>query len=248
MSSIKNVVQGIRSNLLYPDYKKVPNHLILDRLQDRFAYYLTALNIVNENWFLTRYPLTVTPNTDEFPIDIPIGSKPVLCVTVDNADPFHVEREVEILTVQNRDLYYIGPKQGLSSATFPHVATSIAFFYDQDNGQRIAKVTPQHTMVATYMIWLQPDVFAPPRLADNFPLLENFLNLTKTDVALSLTPALLEEDGSNAIKVGKIESRLQADFNRFDSQFTVYKQMAFNEQAGTRRGWATDSSGDYTGW
>jgi hypothetical protein len=241
--TIKSTVQGIRSLLLYPPAGSVPNHLILDRLRDKLDYYLTALNITNENWFLQRSILTVQPNTDEFDFDV--TGKPILCVTMDSSDPYHIEREIEIVTVQDRDLYYMGPKQGMSSGTFPHVATSISIFYDQDRGQRIAKVTPQHTQVAQYLIWLQPETLAPPRMADNFPMLENFMNLIKTDTALSLLPAIAGE--GNDTKVEAIQGQLMRDMARYDQQFQTWKMTAFAEQAGPRRGWATEDS-TYYGW
>lgn len=242
--TLKQIIEGVRSYLGYPPYGRLPNHLILSRLADKTAYYLTALNMTNEGWFLIRHPLTITPNKSDFQFDV--DGRPVLAVTVDDTDPMHVEREVEIVTVQDRDLYYVGPKQGMSSGAFPHVASSFTVFFDEDQGQRTIRVTPQHTQTAKYLIWLQPDTFAPPRLADNFPLMECFANLVKVDTALSLLPQAFT--GENGDSIVLYERRLTADFGRYDAQFQAYKQISVNEQTGPRRGWASDSDGEYLGW
>lgn len=247
MISIAEIQTGIRDYLLYPDYARLPKSTVLLRIHDKADYYRTALSIVNRGWLVDRWNLNVDTARTEFPVTASNWGRPFLAVTKDDADPNFIEREVEIVAVQNRDLFYQGARQGSVIFAAPHVASCLAFFNDADQGWR-ALVTPQHTQNAQYQVWFTPDRPMPPVLADNFNLIESFVNLFKVDVALSCLPNILiiDDDGNvtNAAQVAMVERRLTADFALYKQQFDIYKQFAFNDQTGQRRGWADNSDSE----
>lgn len=244
--SIREIASGVRDYLMWPDHRRVPQFTVLLRIQDKSDAQRQALNITNRNWFLSRFTLDVDSSTDEYPITATAFGRPVQCLTIDESDPNHVERDVEIVTVQNRDLFYSGTKQSLGSYTSPHVASCISIF--REDNQWKAKVTPQHTLPASYVLWFQPDRPTPAGLNDNFPLLDSFINLLKVDVALSLLPNIMQMDDKgnvlNGAQVTMAERRLMSDKMEYGKLFDTYKQIAVNQQTGGRRGWADDEGFD----
>lgn len=250
--SIREIVSGVRDYLNWPDYQRLPQFTVLQRIQDKSDYYRQSFNLTNRGWFLSRFDLPVDASTDEFTITAPAFGRPVMCLTKDDSDPNHIEREVEIVQVQNRDLFYTGTKQSIGSYTLPHVAACISFFNDVDRGWLI-KVTPQHTQAATYAVWYQPDRPAGVSLNDNYPLMESFINLLKVDVALSLLGKLAITDSkgivTNAGQLSLLERGLMRDMygdpntpgSGYLALFNKTKEMPVNEQTGGRRGWASES-------
>ncbi len=236
---IKSILAGVRSYLGFPDYANLPNHMIMERLYDRLDYLRTLLNLTNQNFFLSRTRIDVDSSTDEYLLNFNVGpGRPVLCHTIDDSNPQHVTREVQIVNVQDNDLYYIGPKQGAGMTYAPHVAQTMNIFYDLDAGFWKVKVVPQHLSSASYQLWIQPDRPTPPTLTANFPLMENFIGLVKVSTALSCLPMLIKGSDPNALAF--IERRLMADEARYQSAFDVYKTMAHLEELGSKRGFATD--------
>jgi hypothetical protein len=234
--SIKNIIAGVRDYVGNPDYGRLSNPSVLNRLNDKFDLYRAQLNLSKTN-------LTFGSGSDETVVNAPAWGRPVLVATKDDSDPNHQSIEIPIVTVQDRDLYYQGSKTGVSGSVSPHVATSIAFF--KSNGQVRAKCTPQHSQSATYELWYQPDRPTPPRLADNYPLLEAFQNLIKVDTALSCLPKLMIlKDGvaTNAAELAFYERRLQSDKADYLHTFNQYKNQSHMEQAGMRGagGWGDD--------
>lgn len=241
--TISEIVTGVRDYLLLPDYATLSKSTLLLRIDDKQAYYQTSLKIANRNWFVNRTTIYVDPSRDEYSINADSFGRPFQCLTKDDTDPNHIERDVEIVTLQNRDLYYQGTKQGSTSFSYPHVAACMSFF--NENGQWKVKVTPQHTQAATYEVWYSPDKGLPPVLADNLQLVDSFANLFKVDVALSCLPNLVKmDDKGNVLNGGQLtmlERRLMDDRNRYEAQFNVYRTMVFQEQTGPRRGFAEDA-------
>lgn len=247
--SIREIASGVRDYLMWPDHRRVPQFTVLLRLQDKSDHYRNAFNIVNRGWFLSRTQLDFDSSTDEVPITATAFGRAVQCLTIDESDPNHVERDVEIVAVQNRDLFYSGTKQSIGSYTTPHVASCISIF--KEASQWKVKVTPQHTLPASYVLWFQPDRM-PKGLNDNFDLLDSFINLLKVDTALSLLARILIMDDKgnvlNGDQVALVERRLLDDRAQYLAQFNLTKQLAVNEQTGSRRGWASDEGGYDLWW
>ena len=248
MIVIKQVVQGIRNYLGYPDYLMLPNHTILLRLYDEMDHQRNQMNLPNQGWFLTHQQIDVTPGSDEIPVAAIVGGSrfvPILVTTRDDSDPTHIRREVPIVTVQDMDLYYIGPQVSNDPSAFPNEASSMAFYTNENSGQFVAKVTPQANQTASYDVWYQPDRPNPPGFLGNYTLLESFVNLMKVSVAIICLPDLLKPDGGNAAQLNLRQTTLATQQARYDSVFEVQKQMSFNQDKGRRFGFATDDDLTY---
>lgn len=245
---VKEVVGSIRTLLGRPGYGPVPTHLVLEHLYNEMDHQRNQMNLPNQGWFLSRQNLDVTPDTDEFPISALVGMArfiPLLITTKDDSDPYHVRREIPIVTAQNMDIYYLGPKTSIGTPLFPHVASSFTFFTDQNTGQFKAKVTPQHSQTASYDIWYQPDRPLPPGFTAGYPLLEAFTNLIKVATAVDLLPYTLEKDNSNQVWLDLLGKSLLDQRERYDRAFQIQKQMSFGDQKGPRRGFACDDEMTY---
>lgn len=243
--SINEIVNGVRDYLLRPDYETLPKYAVLSRLHHKLDHYSSRLKITNRGWLVGRWNLNVDTERDEYTVSASNFGRPFSCLTKDDTDANHVEREVEIVVVQNRDLYYQGTKQGVASFVQPHVAACVSFYRDASRGW-LAKITPIHSQPATYEVWYIPDRPLPPVLADNLKLVDAFVNLYTVDVALSLLPNIIKTDDkgnvTNAGQISMIERRCNADKADYLQLFNTYAQSTVVEQTGPRRGWGGEDS------
>lgn len=243
--AVRDLVAGVRAYCGYPAHDILNNATLLLYIHDESDQLRTLLNITDQNFLLERFYIDVNSSTSEYSVDAPVGfGIPILCNTVNDADPQHVTREIPIVTVQDIDLYYIGPRQITGSSVYPHVATSWSFF--TEGGQWTAKVTPVHGTPARYQFWYSPARPTPPQLADNYQLLENFTNLLKVSVALKCLPDCLTP--TNAEQVKMRTSMLAASKQEYGAAFDLYRRQAWLEQTGPRRSWADDGLYDDIGW
>lgn len=254
---IRQIVNGVILKAGSPDTGRLPRWVILWFLQRKIDYYRTRLQITDENRFVERWPLTVTPGSDEFNVDAAQG-RWLLCHTADDNDPNHVRREVELVNLQNLDLHYLGPPSAGQRISTPHVAVAFTFFTEQ--GQQKVKVTPRHDQVAQYLFWYEPDRPLPPQLDSNYPLLENFINLTECDTAIAclayikakIVQDMRARETSSDAEMAQVQlSAMRAELTSYDSVMNdlrvemapylqvlaSYETQAMQEQSGPRIGW-----------
>lgn len=255
---IKQVVNDVILKAGAPDSGRLSRWVILRLLHLKMDHYRARLQITDENRFLERWPLTVTPGNDEFAVDAAQAGKWLLCHTVDDSDPNHVRREVELVKIQNMDLFYLGPPSGGGSVGSPHVARSFTFFTEQ--GQTKVKVTPKHDQSAQYLFWYQPDRPLPPKLQDNYPLLENFVNVVACDTAVAalayMKAKIVQELRALSLEANAETAQIQLaalsnELKSYDSVMNdlrlemlpylevlkVYETQSMDEQSGPRIGW-----------
>lgn len=232
---IKDIVFGIRDLLGMPDYRQLPNYRVLLRTHDKIDYYQSQIQVATPSRYLNSSILHVDPLVDEVAITAANFGRPVLAHTYSESDPDHQRREVELLSsLQSMDLYYLGSPRVISTTTEPHVASSIAIYYDQTRAGWFARITPQHSNAADYLIWHQSESANVLGLNDVYRLPESFTNLLKTDTALSLWPVILTAE--NGTIASAVREQLQRDFELYNETWQVYKQQSVVQQLGKRRG------------
>ena len=260
MIKIKQIVNDVFLKAGHPTQDRLPRWVVLRLLYHKIDHYRNRLHLTDENRFLERWKLTVYPGVDEFQVNATFPGKWVVCHTMNDSDSNHIRREVALATMQNIDLYYLGPPSLGSASTAPHVAQTFTFF--NESGQQKVKVTPKHDQNADYLFWYQPDRPLPPRLEQNYPLLENFVNAIACDTAiagLAYMKARVNQDIQAFSVVAAVSpetlnaqvAALTAQIKSFDlimndlrmemvpylQVLEEYESQAMDEQTGPRIGW-----------
>jgi len=235
MPTINNIIGGVRLHLRTPSEDKIGDGKIAEYLLRKIDYYLNELNLTDQNWLLEKWQLDVDASTQIYtvnPSSAPFG-RPILCETMDESDPFHERREITIVDLQDRDLFYRGPQQAWATAP-PHSAITMTFF--RSGGQKRVLVEPQPAVSASYRFWFEPSRMLPQSITNDSPFLENFSNLLEVDTALTVLPDCDWPD----VKHNRIEKALGADLVRYTAQFDRYKNQDRQEQVNTKRGFGDD--------
>jgi len=236
---IKDMVTNTRDLLGMPNHQDLPLYRVLLRMQRVIDHYRNRMNITDVDWILNTWRLAVEPSSDTFVVSAPSFGRPVLITSVSDAadsDSSFVKHTYPLCDVPDAHLFYVGPTQAATAPMpAPHVASAFSLY--ASGGQQFIKVTPRHATQAFYDIWYEPGRPDPPMLADNFPLLENFVNLVEAHTALDCYPAAAK--GMDEVTRVEIKERLEKVFPDLRDTFESYIRQDVKEQVGPRRGWSS---------
>src|SRR6266403_5037503 len=239
MPTVRELIANIRSRAGSPPYGKVGNGDILFCVYDEIDHLLNRLNLTDENWIVGRKTISVNTDVDEYPMPPEFG-RIVLVETIDDADPNHVRRELQVLDVQDFDWFWSGYKNIIGSG-YKHNSTVCATFNLNTKPQRTIKFAPPPSDAADYRVWYEIGRQPPPLLADTPRLMEQFHNLLTTGVALQILPRCGHGDNDYI----KHRDQLTWSYNRYDPVFKEYINQSHHEDAGPRR--AYNSSRNHGG-
>lgn len=233
--TINSIIGGVRSYLRFPPESLISDGVIVERIFDKLAYYINQLNLTAENWHLEQWLMDVDPSEEVYSVNQVDWGVPMLIETIDESDPQHQRREIEICRMQDLDRFYDGPSTVLNSPVgYPWSAQAMAFY--RESGQDKVRVVPTPSVSASYRVWYEPAGISVSALTDVVPFLSNFSNLLKVDTAIVCLPDTEMDD----VKYKRVQSVLTLDLERFTQQFEMFKQNLFQEQTGKRRGWGDD--------
>ncbi len=236
---------SVRATLDYPSPETLKNQLLLLKLQEKTEHYFNEMSLTDRNWFLETYILHAPADKDDYVVGIEDWGRAINAETMDDTDPNHYRREVELIDLQDRDLFYKGPDKALTltGTSVKHTARCIAQFRDPKSGDVHLLVTPKPGLAADYKLYYEPDRPVPASLTSNVRLLDNFRNLLITDLALTCLPYCRLEGPFKNDLAGTLASDLQA----YGRVFEEYIQNDRQQQISQKLVWGNDRENN-GGW
>lgn len=230
MSTVRDIVASVRSYLGQVTFDRLDNGTILMHLYDQIDMQMTRLALTDENWIINRKEVSIGPGVDEVPLP-PTFGRAFLVETVDDESNLYIRREVNIVDVQDWNLYWSGYTRGSGTKYLVHVAEVCAFFGNENTPIKTVKFAPEHSLTATYRIWYEIGKMANPAFAAKPALMEQFHNLLKVGTALACLPNCRYED---PIAKGFRQSLMML-YGQYDEVFNRYIHQNHHEDTGPRR-------------
>lgn len=231
MPTVKEIVTAVREYCGNPGHDKLNLGTICLHLYDQIDHLLNRLNITDENWIIGRTIVSVDGGNDEYTLPTEFG-RPVFCETVDDGTSDFQRREVEIVNVQDFNLYWSGYKISGVYGSIAHSAEVVAVFGPNEQpGVKLIKFAPPPQQAADYRVWYDVARQTPPQLAEKPLVMEQFHNLLKIDTAISCLPHC----GYGPDEFQPYMEMLQWNHERFDAIFERYIAMSHHEDTGPRR-------------
>lgn len=191
MAQVKGgIITRIRARLGYPPHDALSNDTIDQFLNDKTEHYNTLLKLTTENWLSGSFTVTAKVDSDTL---VPVGDFGRLdsVLTLSNGSPDFKVRELDKISLQDRDLHWNGFSPISSNANYPHNSEFVAVYRDKDSGQFFLQFTPPPAQEAQYKVWYEPNTAVPARLTQQPTFkLENFYNLLAYDTAMECLPIL----------------------------------------------------------
>lgn len=243
--SAKEIMASVRATLDYPSPETLKNQLLLLKLQEKVEHYFNEMSLTDRNWFLETTILHAKPNEDDYIIPVSDWGRAVNAETMDLTDPYHYRREIEIIDVQDRNLFYRGTDKAFTTVgnSVKHTAMSLGQFRDPNTGEIHILMTPVPSIAADYRIFYEPNRPVPAGLTANLKFLDNFRNLLITDLALTCLPYARLDDPFKTDLAQTLASDLQA----YGRVFEEYIQQDRQEQICSKLVWGGDRSGGEPG-
>lgn len=143
---------AIRTLLDDPAPQNPNPRVILEHYKAEAQLLLNQAQNSSINWAVRSYLLQTADGQDPYLITAADFGKDVLVHTVDDTNPYHVERTIPRTTLQSREAEYFGPKK-LNSASTYHTA-EVIIFYREDNAV-YASIRPVPSGSVSYKIWYE---------------------------------------------------------------------------------------------
>lgn len=243
MGTVREILGSVRSYLGQPGFDRLDNGTILMHLYDQIDLQLTRLALTDENWIINRVEKDIGPGVDEVSLP-PTFGRPFLVETVDDGSNLYIRREINIVDVQDWNLYWSGYTRGVGTEYLVHVAEVCAFFGNENSPLKTVKFAPQHNLTATYRIWYEIGKTANPALAAKPALMEQFHNLLKVGTALACLPNCRYEDSISQ----EFRQSLVMLLQQYDSVFDRYIHQNHHEDTGPRRSFNSSRQRGSTEW
>lgn len=227
MATIADMIFAVRERLGDP-YQHAPSqrHIlryVLDQTQSLFNQIANS----NETWAVSDTTLTVSPNVEEYQLQI--TGKPFLMYTQDLSNPSHYERPIRVYDLQNLLLSYEGPRNG--AYMFPafayssnHTAAGVAFYQKDGADGWFARIRPVPQLSAQYRIIYGIGNWADSAALQSAPVLSEHHHLIEVRAAKAALPlarwsddrkADVEQQKSLAMGLMAEEAQYLVDFQRY---------------------------------
>lgn len=151
-STFAEAYSSIRTLLDDPSASKPNPRVILEHYKTEAQLLLNQAQNSSISWAVRSFTLTTQPDKDTYQIIAPDFGKDVLVHTLDENNPYHVERTINRTTLQSREAEYFGPKKVIG-ATLYHTA-QVFVFYRSDGGAYI-QIRPMPSGSVKYKIWYE---------------------------------------------------------------------------------------------
>lgn len=215
------ILTRIRARLGYPPHDALSNDTISQFLDDKTEHYNTLLKLTSQKWISGSFLVTAKVDTDT---EIPVGDfgrLDMVCTHDDQNAPNFKVRELDKISVEDRNLHWNGFKEISGNPLYPHNSTHVAVYRDKDSRRFFLQFTPPPFIECRYEVWYEPMTQAAARLAadPNFRL-ENFYNLIAYDTAMECLPILKMKkviDNDDFKAMAAVMQPILADYrNAFD--------------------------------
>lgn len=232
-------IQEVRAHLNNPLPASPSNRHVLQKLQDvAQLLHLEMLN-TSQAWDVETTRLTTNPNQSDYLLAISdsMFSKDLRIVTVDDADPDHISRDVPRCDLQDIKKYYQGPERATQTK---HTAKAIAMY--RKGTVIYCKIVPTPISTDTYEIWYEQANARIDNLADQPTptLFQRYRNIMAAEVLLPLC-RWKEDDRYNLDMQARLGVGLEMQSQRFRKAWESY--IAADRQDG-----ATDRIGYAENW
>lgn len=239
------VISSVRATLDYPSYDKLKPQVVLMKLREKLDHYLNRLNLTDRDWFLDKWVLNAQLNQEYYLVSADSFGRPISCETQDLTDLSHIRRDVRLVDLQDRSLFYEGPVVAGITPTLvspKHSAECLSFYRDA-NGLMV-RITPVPSDSAEYLIWYEPNRPMPAILSSNLTFLDQFNNLLVVDLALTCLPycdldAIVLSEGyyKRRTKGDALREALTRDLQMYLATFEEYIQNDTQQRISVKQMW-----------
>lgn len=234
----------IRRRLGQPLPNGPDDQTLLTLLVDQLMHHSAQLVNTRNHWAIEKWTLTVSSGLEDYIISAQNFGRPFLIYTTNDADTYHVRREVPFSLMQDADRRYSGPQQATTSDGSGHSAAEFVFYRKEGQGW-FARPVPIPASTGTYEVWYETN-YGYGSLGDT-PGLEAFHHLVRVQTAIAALPfcrwhhlAPNEDAKAWNIQVGAIRDALLHDEMKFQKAFNDYKAQASREGVSGKIGYAQD--------
>jgi hypothetical protein len=237
-TNVENL-SAIRHRLGDPNPHQPSDVQLLNIYIDHIANHCAQLQNTRSHWLVGRWTLPADANTEDYPVTAEDFGRPFLVYTTDDADSFHVRREVPFSLLQDADQRYQGPQQTQQQR---HSAVEISFYRQGPaSPQWYARLTPIPGGSATYEVFYEAK-YTFGALADS-PGLDLFYNVVRVQTALSALPlcawgdiSIKQNPDSWQMQAKALRDVLLHDEAIFQKQFDSYRAQSTREGVSRKRG------------
>jgi hypothetical protein len=243
MSTISKVRGDVFRKLRQPSERSLGDGAFIDDAAIEVSDELTTeVNQTREPWFVMDLVLEVESGRDEYPIDAkaPSFGKGRYAYTIDDTDPTHSRRAVDIVSPEYLTEYY---GAGLPSSVevpnnIKHTARAISFIYKVGTGN-IALVAPTPGLSASYKVQYEPDVMRPDAPQASVTRFRQFDYYVSDLIALRCLPLAewdeflkvsdpIARDAANRARRQELAQFLTAQIAKGADQFRRFKWSTVN--------------------
>lgn len=152
-----------------PEMFAPSDDLVMQKAGDVAQLLVNELANAPPGWSQRYYDLSVQPGQSFYPLPIDQAfSKPVRVHTIDQSDPYHVTRKIDMCDRQNVDEFYYGIRQAQVVGSYPHSAQVLVFYWDLQEPQ--VEVIPEPAVAARYRIWYNTGAVPEPLQGQKSPV------------------------------------------------------------------------------
>ncbi len=157
MSTLSELIAGVRLALEYPLPGVLTDEKILDKLSDSSQLMLLEAQNTGISWCVNKFDLQVGIGQPDYGYILPAPdfAKDIMVRTCDPSDPFHVSREITRVSPQDVDQYYAGPE----TTTAGPLHTAVCVTVHRVGGMAYMKFFPAPYQNAIYRIWYETGSF-----------------------------------------------------------------------------------------
>lgn len=151
-STFAESFSAVRTLLDDPSPVKPNPRVILEHYKTEAQLLLNQAQNSSISWDVFSFMLTTNPGQEKYQIQAPNFSKDVLIHTIDESNPFHVERTITRTSLQSRETEYSGPAQVIGA---PNCHTAEVFVLYRENGVPYFQIRPIPSGSVKYKVWYE---------------------------------------------------------------------------------------------
>lgn len=192
MATLQQMVQVVRMVCAEPRPQAPATRAIFNSVLRTTQSLFNQLSNTNHAWATGETVLTVTPNVEDYDIGEADFGKALSIITINAANPSHIERLVDFFEVQNISVDWNLPNDAgnwmINWDGSNHTAQRMAFFRQagQDNTYVRVKPVPKH--IAEYRILYSIGNWVDAASLNSSPLLSEHHHLIAVRAALNVLP------------------------------------------------------------
>jgi hypothetical protein len=235
------LIGEVRLDCNEPEAHLPNDDLIMQKAGDVAQLLVNELANAPPGWSQRYYDFDVQPGKAFYPMPIDKAfSKPVRIHTINQGNPYHVTRKIDMCDRQNVDEFYRGPRQALQIVGH-HTARVMIISWDLSEPQ--IEIVPEPVEVARYRVWYNTGVIDEPLQAQKSPVPLEYFRYWRVKTSLLVLRYCSwkgRDQESRAAEVKLLEPVLIGQVTEF--------RAAWNEYKLTNRVLGSQESNAYGAW